>query len=172
MTTRATVATLVLVLTALWPAAVLGAAPASEQLAATLLTADDLPPGMTPGGVGDASTFDIDIAKYEANGGAGVVAQVWEAAAEDPVYRVFDFRFLMPTPEAAEAYLVAAEPVLAEVAAGLVPVTDDIEIGDGYRHFVRQATSNGQRVEHAQHPVPRRVRRRQGVRRRIRHVHR
>jgi hypothetical protein len=142
-----TLVTLALTLIVLGPAIALAAAPASEQLAGTLLTAEDLPAGMAPSGVGDASTFSTDSANLEANGGTDVVEQTWEAAAQDPVYRVFDFRFQLPTPEAAQTYLDAAEPVLSEAASGLTPVADDIEIGDGYRHYARQAVSNGQTLE-------------------------
>ena len=142
-----TLVTFALTLFVLGPATVLGATTASEQLAVTLLTADDLPAGMAPSGVGDASTFNTDSTNLVTNGGTGVVEQTWEAAAQDPVYRVFDFRFQLPTAEAAQTYLVAAEPVLSEAASGLVPVADDIEIGDGYRHYARQAVSNGQTLE-------------------------
>lgn len=142
-----TLVTLALTLIVLAQATALGATPAPEQLVATLLTAEDLPVGMAPGGVGDASTFSTDSANLEANGGTSVIEQTWEAAAQDRVYRVFDFRFQLPTPEAAQAYLAAAEPVLSEAASGLIPVADDVEIGDGYRHYARQAVSNGQTLD-------------------------
>jgi len=138
----------------LGPAAVLGQAPASPAAtdsasvgaASMLLTAADLPAGMSSAGITDGSAFTIDTADFATNGGLAIAEQTWSAPAEGPLLRVFDFRFLFPSPEAAQAYLDAAGPTLSEAAGGLSEVSGDTQIGDGYRHFAGEAVVSEQVV--------------------------
>ena len=119
---------------------------AATMLAPTLLTANDLPEGMTSQGITDGSAFTIDTGAFTASGGRAIAVQTWSAQAEGPVLRVFDFRFLFPSPEAAQAFLSAAGPTLSEAESGLSEVSGDIGIGDGYRHFAGEAAAGEQAV--------------------------
>ena len=138
----------------LGPAVVLGQAPASPAAidrasvaaASMLLTAADLPAGMSSEGITDGSAFTIDTADFATSGGLAIVEQTWSAQAEGPLLRVFDFRYLFPSPEAAQAFLDAAGPTLSEAAGGLSEVSGDIQIGDGYRHFAGEAVVSEQVV--------------------------
>ena len=56
----------------------------SDQLAVLLLTADDLPAGLTQGGIGDVSAFPTDSADFQSNGGLGAVEQTWRAPVQGP----------------------------------------------------------------------------------------
>ncbi len=122
--------------------------PVPGQLAGMILTADDLPAGLTPGAIGDVAAFTTDAADFQTNGGLGAVQQTWTASTQAPVYMVIDFRFVFPTSAAAQAYLDAAEPVLSESAAsGLSLVQGDIGVGEGYRHYAGTVVANGDTVE-------------------------
>jgi len=80
--------------------------------------------------------------------GLAVAEQTWSAQTAGPVLRVFDFRFLFPSAEAAQAYLDVAGPTLSEAAGGLSEVSGDIQIGDGYRHFAGEtAVSDPSRTQ-------------------------
>ena len=123
-------------------------ADSDQMLRGALLTAEDLPAGMTSDGVTDGARFEIDASAYHDNGGLGITEQTWSASAAAPVYRFFDFRMLFSSPQQAQAYLDAAEPALSEVAAsGLKPVSGGIAIGDGYRHYALETVANEETVE-------------------------
>jgi hypothetical protein len=119
---------------------------ASEILASMLLTANDLPAGMTSEGITDGSTFTIDTADFLIDGGLAIAEQTWSAATAGPILRVFDFRFLFPSPEAAAAYLAVAGPTLSEATSGLSEVSGDIAVGDGFRHFAGETEASEQAV--------------------------
>ena len=127
----------------------LGVTPATpdQLLSAALLTAADLPTALTTDGISDGASFETAVKAYQASGGVGVREQTWSASTPTPIYRLFDFRMLFPSPEQAQAYLDAAEPLLSEVAvSGLKPISDATTIGEGYRHYALQTFANEQPV--------------------------
>ena len=118
----------------------------SGDLASALLVASDLPSGMISQGVKDATDFDIDTEAFTAHEGIAKVDQTWTAPEQGPVAITFDFRFLFPDPEAAQAYLDDAEEVLSErdpAASGLTLVPDAVTVGDVSRHYAGSLTSQG-----------------------------
>jgi hypothetical protein len=126
-----------------------GAGPA-ETLPAALLVAEDLPTGFVAQGVKDATDFDIDQARFDANGGLGKVDQTWAASAMDTslhVAIVFDFRMLFPDAAAAQAYLDAAEPILSETVSGITLQADPPVIGDATRLYAGQLKSGDVTVD-------------------------
>ena len=118
----------------------------SEMLASMLLTASDLPPGMTAEGITDGSAFTMDTADFLVHGGLGIAERTWRAETPGAVSRVLDFRFLFPSPEEAQAYLAVAGPMLSEAASGLSEVAGDPQVGEGYRHLAGETAVEGQAV--------------------------
>jgi hypothetical protein len=119
------------------------AAPTTDALAASLLTADDLP-GYLSSGILTETDLDIDRPAFDEAGGTGFLMQVWVSQDEGVV---FDDRMLFPTPEAALAYLEAAEPTLSEAAdAGLALVRDDPPLTAATRHWAGDTTIGDQQV--------------------------
>ena len=104
---------------------------------ASLLQATDLPSTLVSHGLAtDDAGLDIDLAAFYANDGVSLATQLWQAADALPVAAVFDFRMQFPTPEAAAAYLDAAEPTLSEQqTAGLQPVPGAPAIGEDSRTY-------------------------------------
>ena len=121
-----------------------------DGVAGALLVATDLPSGMQPQGVHDATDFDIDAASYAANGGLDKADQTWQAGVVDAtqhVVVVFDFRMLFPDADAAHAYLEAAEPILGETISGITPQADPPAIGDETRLYAGSLTSGTVKVD-------------------------
>jgi hypothetical protein len=107
----------------------------SDALIASLLTAEDVPPGTTSQGIDEPPRFTIDEASFAANGGTRAVGQVWERT-EAPLMFVFDHRMELPDAASAAAYLDAAEPILSEAdASGLAPVAFVEPIGEDGRYY-------------------------------------
>lgn len=95
--------------------------PPTDTLAASLLTAEDLP-GFTGRDL-DPTELDIDRRSFDEQRGIETRIRAWVAQERGVV---FDHRMLFPDSEAALAYLTAAEPTLSEADdAGLVLVADD-----------------------------------------------
>lgn len=133
----AAAATALLVFTNGGGAATGGSEPAVD-LGLALLVAEDLPADLQPSGVTHQPTFNIDEASYIAEGGVDRVQQTWQAAEVLPTSRVvivFDFRMAFPTPDAAQAYLEAAEPILSEAVTGLELQADTPMLGEASRHY-------------------------------------
>jgi hypothetical protein len=111
----------------------------ASDVSPALLLAEDVPSTLGSAmGITHEPQFDYDIASFEANGGLDAAAQIWEAATmapDDPVLIVFDFRFLFPDAEAAQAYLDAAESVLSEVSTGITLQSDTPPVGEVLRHY-------------------------------------
>ena len=127
-----------LILTVGGGVAVEGSAGEGVGIASTLLAGDDLPGDLVPAGVTDEPAFDYDQASFDASGGLEKPAQTWQAAdviADSPVVIVFDFRFLFPSPDAAQDYLDAAEPTLSESFTGLTLQTNTPVVGEVLRHY-------------------------------------
>lgn len=119
-------------------------------VAGALLVATDMPSGMQPLGVHDATDFDIDPASYAANGGLDKADQTWQAGVVDAtqhVVVVFDFRVLFPDAAAAQAYLGAAEPILGETISGITLQADPPAIGDETRLYAGTLTSGTVKVD-------------------------
>ena len=107
-------------------------------IASTLLAGDDLPGDLVPAGVTDEPAFDYDQASFETSGGLDKAAQTWQATEiipDNPVLIVFDFRFLFPSPDAAQDYLDAAEPTLSESVTGITLQADTTVVGEVLRHY-------------------------------------
>lgn len=119
--------------------AVAGSDAGGTDLASALLVAEDLPTGLaSAAGVTHEPVFDYDQASFQASGGRDRVAQTWQAAqvvAGDPVVIVFDFRFLFPSADAAQAYLDAAEPILSESVSGITLQADTPAVGEVLRRY-------------------------------------
>ena len=96
--------------------------PARDRLFESLLRAEDLP-GFTGRPLDDPSDLDFDRAAFDAARGMEHIAHAWVSQEQGVV---FDHRMLFPTPQAAHAYLTAAEPTLSEADdAGLRLVPDE-----------------------------------------------
>jgi hypothetical protein len=124
-------------LTLAWGAAV-SAATDAPDVSGALLMAEDIPAELSPGGVTHEPAFDFDTPSFDASGGLDKAAQTWQAAEvlpDMPVLVVFDFRFLFPDPDAAQAYLEAAEPILSESVTGITLQPDTPLVGDELRHY-------------------------------------
>lgn len=110
-----------------------------SDVSSALLVAEDLPPSLvSAAGITHEPAFDFDQASFEANGGIDAAAQTWQApevAPDDRAIVVFDFRFLFPDAEAAQAYLDAAEPVLSEVITGITFQPDTPAVGEVVRRY-------------------------------------
>lgn len=129
----------------LCPGSVLAASPASTlDLEPSLLTADDVPAGMTPRGVDDPTIFDIDSDAYAAHGGLVAMNQIWSAPTRTGIAFIIEFRILFPTPGDAQAYLTDGEEILSEaVPSHLALVEDEAPIGVGLRHYSGQGEASG-----------------------------
>ncbi len=123
----------------------------SADLATALLVAEDLPADMmSAAGVTHEPAFDIDQTSYESNGGLDTVAQTWQAsdvAARDPVVIVFDFRFLFPSADDAQAYLDAAEPILSESATGITLQPETPTVGEVLHNYAGSISQGGVTVD-------------------------
>ena len=111
---RVPVALAALVALALAAGTAVSAATGAPDVSAALLVADDLPTALSPSGVTHEPAFEFDSASFDASGGLDKAEQIWQAAEVLPdmhVAVVFDFRFLFPDADAAQAYLDAAEPI-------------------------------------------------------------
>lgn len=112
------------------PARAQDGSPPTDTLAASLLTAEDLP-GFTGRDL-DPSELDIDRRTFDEQRGIETRIRAWVSQEQGVV---FDHRMLFPTSQAALAYLTAAEPTLSEADdAGLVLVADD-PLTAGARHW-------------------------------------
>ncbi|MEZ4597491.1 MAG: hypothetical protein R3C32_12130 [Chloroflexota bacterium] len=117
------------------------------DLVGSLLTTEDLPPGLVSQGIDEPPRFDIDDASFQALGGLRAVGQVWQRAGGTPLI-VFDHRMAFPDADAAAAYLDAAEPILSEAAAsGLTPVVSDDPVGEHGRHYAGETVAGDTTVQ-------------------------
>ncbi len=114
--------------------------PGDAGLSDTLLTAEDLPAGLTSVGIVDGADFDIDQASFDEFGGEDIVSQVWQGTS-GTTSAVFDFRMRFPDEASATSYLDAAEAVLSEEVASALTETPIFEtIGSNTRYYTGQAT--------------------------------
>jgi hypothetical protein len=137
------VASLVGVPTAVWAQSEVP----SDPLVSSLLTADDLPPGLGSPGVDEPPRFAIDDASFAANGGERAVGQVWTTEGT-PILIVFDHRMEFADAQAAAAYLDAAEAILSEAeASGLAPVMFVEPIGEHGRYYFGVQQAEGSEIQ-------------------------
>jgi hypothetical protein len=128
------------------PSAVPAAAGDEELLRAALLTANELPAGLSSSG--EKSINDNDPA-YAENGGRGLLAVTWEAASGSTVSKVLDFRGLFESPEGAAAYLDARAELFSETANGMQETSEVEPVGENGRVFYgRSQAQDGVALDH------------------------
>jgi hypothetical protein len=116
-------------------AATAAVSPGTDAVEASLLGTEDLP-GFFGRDLEDPTELDIDRLAFDEHRGIRVSTRAWVSDAQGVV---FDQRMLFPTDAAALAYLVAAEPTLAEADdAGLALVSDE-PLTPATRHWAGEA---------------------------------
>ena len=123
------------------------AADSEDGIGAALLLPEDVPDGLEPLGIEDATEFDIDFPSYETNGGLDKANQKWARSnlvGTERVAALIDFRMLFPDEATAGAYLDQAEQVLSEAAAtGLTLQADAPSVGDDVRWYAGTLQGDG-----------------------------
>ncbi len=117
-----------------------------DGVAATLLQSGDMPPGLQPLGIDDATEFNIDFPSYDSNGGLDKVNQKWNRAGltgAERVAAVIDFRMLFADDAAAQAYLDEAEEILSESVMGITLQPETELQADVVRRYAGTITGSG-----------------------------